>query len=131
MKSNGKIARTIDEYIQDFPQDVQVKLQSIRRLVKKLAPEAQETISYRMPAFYLNGNLVYFAAFKGHVGFFPTASGVAAFEKQLSNYKHAKGSIQFPLKDHLPIALITRIVKYRAEENRKKQSAIGRKRKET
>lgn len=116
----GKGAHTIDEYIQMFPKDVQKKLESIRKLVRELAPEAQEKISYQMPTFYLNGNLVHFAAFKNHIGFYPTPSGIGAFQKELSKYKNGKGSVQFPMEEALPIELIKRMVKYRLEKNRGK-----------
>jgi uncharacterized protein YdhG (YjbR/CyaY superfamily) len=113
-------ASTIDEYIQMFPKEIQEKLESIRRLIQELAPEAQEKINYRMPTFYLNGNLVHFAAFEKHIGFYPTPSGISAFRKELSKYKNAKGSVQFPLDEEIPFELIKRIVLYRLEENRKK-----------
>ncbi len=112
--------QTIDDYIKSFPVDVQKKLESIRRLVKKLAPEAQEKISYQIPTFYLNGNLVHFAAFKNHIGFYPTPRGVSAFQKELSRYKNGKGSVQFPMDEPLPLDLIKRIVQFRLEKNRKK-----------
>lgn len=111
---------TIDDYIQTFPKEVQKKLGSIRQLIRELAPEAQEKISYRMPTFYLNGNLVHFAAYKNHIGLYPTPSGISAFKKELSRYKNAKGSVQFPMDESLPVDLIKRIVKYRLEKNRKK-----------
>jgi uncharacterized protein YdhG (YjbR/CyaY superfamily) len=117
---------TVDQYIEGFPRQVQRKLQSIRSLVRRLAPEAQEKISYRMPAFSLNGNLVYFAAFRNHIGLFPTASGVSAFAKELAKYEHGRGSIQFPIDEPLPMELIERIVKRRVEENRAKGSGPGR-----
>jgi uncharacterized protein YdhG (YjbR/CyaY superfamily) len=111
---------TIDDYIQTFPKEVQKKLGSIRQLIRELAPEAQEKISYRMPTFYLNGNLVHFAAYNNHIGLYPTPSGISAFKKELSKYKNAKGSVQFPMDESLPVDLIKRIVKYRLEKNRKK-----------
>jgi uncharacterized protein YdhG (YjbR/CyaY superfamily) len=110
---------TIDEYIRSFPKEVQKKLEIIRKLIRKLAPEAQEKISYQMPTFYLNGNLIHFAAFKNHIGLYPTSSGISAFQEELSRYKNAKGSVQFPLDEALPLDLIRRIVKYRIEKNRK------------
>jgi uncharacterized protein YdhG (YjbR/CyaY superfamily) len=113
--------KTPDEYIARFSGDVKKKLQAIRKLVSKLVPEATERISYGMPSFTLNGNLVYYAAFKDHIGFFPTASGVAAFEDKLAKYNHSKGTIQFPFDEPLPTALITKIVKFRVAENRKKK----------
>ncbi len=112
--------QTIDEYIAGFPPEVQEKLQKVRETIRKAAPDAQERISYKMPAFTLNGNLVYFSAFKNHIGFYPIPSGIARFEKELAPYKKAKGSVQFPLDKPIPYGLITRIVKFRAKENLKK-----------
>jgi uncharacterized protein YdhG (YjbR/CyaY superfamily) len=120
MEAKKQGIQTVDEYIQTFPKPVQKKLESIRQLVRELAPEAQEKISYQMPTFFLNGNLVYFAAFKNHIGFYPTPNGISSFQKELSKYKHAKGSVQFPMDEELPLELIKRIVKYRLEKNRKK-----------
>jgi uncharacterized protein YdhG (YjbR/CyaY superfamily) len=119
-KSKGYAS--IDEYIQSWPVDVQKKLTQIRKLVKSVAPEAQEKISYQMPAFFLHGNLVYFSAFKNHIGFYPGSGRIVfgTFKKELAKYKSGKGSVQFPLDEKLPLALIKRIVKYRAEENRAK-----------
>ncbi len=113
---------TMDDYIKDFPPNVQSKLKELRLLIKKIVPDAQEKISYRMPAFYLNGNLVYFAAHKNHIGFYPTASGISNFKDELSNYKFSKGAVQFPLNEALPKEIIKKIVRFRAEENRKKKS---------
>lgn len=107
---------TIDEYISAFPKDVQKILGQIRKIIKDAAPEAEEAISYQIPTFKLNGNLVHFAAFKNHIGFYPTPSGQKAFEKELSAYKSGKGSIQFPIDKPLPIPLIKKIVKFRVKE---------------
>jgi uncharacterized protein YdhG (YjbR/CyaY superfamily) len=126
MEEKKQGIRTIDEYIQGFPKQVQKKLESIRQLIRKLAPEAQEKISYQMPTFYLNGNLVHFAAFKNHIGIYPTPNGISAFQKGLSRYTSGKGSAQFPLDEALPVELIKRIVKYRLEQNRKKANTTGR-----
>jgi uncharacterized protein YdhG (YjbR/CyaY superfamily) len=115
-----KDVSSIDEYIGMFPPDVQVKLQQIRKTIHEAAPGAQEKISYKMPAFTLNGNLVYFAAFKSHIGFYPIPSGIEAFKEELSKYEQGKGSVQFPLDEPMPLDLIRRIVLFRAEENRKK-----------
>jgi uncharacterized protein YdhG (YjbR/CyaY superfamily) len=109
---------TIDEYIAAFPLEIQSILSNIREIVRKLAPEATEKISYQMPTFYLNGNLVHFAAFKKHIGFYPTPSGIEAFQEELSKYKGAKGSVQFPLNQPIPYDLIRKIVIYRLEESR-------------
>jgi uncharacterized protein YdhG (YjbR/CyaY superfamily) len=116
---------TIDEYIQSFPKPVQSKLEQIRHLVRELAPDAQEKISYQIPTFYLKGNLVHFAAFKGHIGFYPTPSGIEAFQKELSKYKNGKGSVQFPMDEPLPMELIRKMIKYRLEK--KSGNAYGKK----
>lgn len=118
MKTNH--AADIDAYIAAFPPDVQKKLQEIRATISKAAPEAEETISYAIPAFKLNGNLVHFAAFKNHIGFYPAPSGIEAFKKELSAYEGGKGTVQFPLTEPLPHALITKIVKFRVKINLEK-----------
>ena len=109
--------RTIDEYINTFPENVQRILNELRQTIKEAAPDAQETINYQIPTFTLNGNLVHFAAFEKHIGFYPAPSGMEAFEKELSAYKRAKGSVQFPIDQPLPLPLIRRIVEYRVKEN--------------
>jgi uncharacterized protein YdhG (YjbR/CyaY superfamily) len=114
---------TIDEYIGSFPPEIQKMLQALRAAVKAAAPEAQERISYRMPAFWLQGNLAYFAAFKNHIGFFPTSSGIRAFAKELSGYQSSKGGVQFPLDRPLPLKLVAKMVKYRVWENSKPAKA--------
>jgi uncharacterized protein YdhG (YjbR/CyaY superfamily) len=119
MESNKTTYNSIDEYIALFPEDIQKKLQDLRAVIKAAAPEAQEKISYQMPAFALKGNLVYFAAFKNHIGFYPAPRGIEAFKEELSAYKGAKGSVQFPLDQPLPFDLISRIVKFRVAENLK------------
>ncbi len=111
---------TIDEYIAQQPADVQPILQEIRAVIRQAAPEATEKISYQMPTFYLNGNLVHFAAYKHHIGFYPTPSGAEQFEQELSAYKRAKGSVQFPLDQPMPYDLIRRMVQFRAAENARK-----------
>ena len=111
---------SIDEYIADFPDDVQAILQQIRAVVKKAAPEAEETIKYAMPTFTLNGNLVHFAAYKNHIGFYPTPSGISTFEAELAPYKKAKGSAQFLLTQPIPYELIEKMVRLRVQENRVK-----------
>ncbi len=116
MAAREKI-QSVGEYLRNQPRETQVRLNAIRMIVRRLAPDAVERISYRMPAYFLNGALVWFAAFKNHIGFYPGASGVAAFRHEIENYKSAKGSIQFPLDQPLPTALIKRIVKYRVQEN--------------
>jgi uncharacterized protein YdhG (YjbR/CyaY superfamily) len=117
MAAPRKQFKTIDEYISTFPEDVRTILNELRKTIKEAAPEAEETINYQMPTFTLYGNLVHFAAFKNHIGFYPTPSGMEAFKKELSSYKGAKGSVQFPIDQPLPLPLIRRIVKYRVKEN--------------
>jgi uncharacterized protein YdhG (YjbR/CyaY superfamily) len=117
MKSEAASPKNIDEYIAGFPPETQKLLTEVRQAIKEVAPESEETISYQMPAFRLNGILVYFAAFKNHIGFFPTNSGVEAFKDELSRYKGGKGSIQFPFSEPLPLGLIKDIVKFRVAEN--------------
>jgi uncharacterized protein YdhG (YjbR/CyaY superfamily) len=113
----AKQFKTMDEYINTFPDDVQRILNELRQAIKETAPEAQETINYQIPTFTLNGNLVHFAAFKDHIGFYPTPSGMEVFKKELASYKGAKGSVQFPIDQPLPLPLIRRIVEYRVKEN--------------
>jgi uncharacterized protein YdhG (YjbR/CyaY superfamily) len=108
---------SIDEYIRSFPKEIQKLLKEVRDAIKATAPEATEKITYQIPTFYLNGNLVHFAAFKNHIGFYPTSSGIAAFKDELKEYNSAKGSVQFPLDKPMPIDLIKRIVKFRVLEN--------------
>lgn len=108
---------TIEEYIGTFPQETQQVLMHLRKLLKKAAPQAEETINYGIPTLVLKGNLVHFGGFKNHIGFYPTPSGIKAFEKELSVYEGAKGSIKFPLSEPLPDELITKIVHYRVAEN--------------
>ncbi|MGH8004386.1 MAG: iron chaperone [Limisphaerales bacterium] len=108
---------TIDEYIGSFPKDTQRILQTFHREIKSAAPQAAEAISYGIPTFKLNGNLVHFAAFKNHIGFYPTPSAIAAFKKELSPYKTSKGAIQFPIDEPMPLALISWMVKFRVKEN--------------
>ncbi len=130
MQSIQKGPQNIDEYIADFPPDVQKILQKIRLTVRKAAPQAEETIKYRMPTFTLNGNLVHFAAFKKHIGFYPTPTGTKEFQRELSVYKGAKGSVQFPLDQPIPFGLISRIVKFRVKENLAKAEAKAKRSKE-
>ena len=108
---------TIDEYHAAFPADVQERLQLFRKTIKKVIPEAEEVISYNMPAFKFNGVLVYYAGYQNHIGFYPTPSGIEAFKKELSGYVSAKGSVQFPIDKPMPLDLISEIVKFRVEEN--------------
>jgi uncharacterized protein YdhG (YjbR/CyaY superfamily) len=110
----------IDEYIASFPLSTQEILEQIRVTIRNVAPEAVEVISYGMPAFKLNGILVWFAAYSKHIGFYPKASVIEVFKKDISSYKSAKGSIQFPLNKPMPLELISEIVKYRVMENMQK-----------
>jgi uncharacterized protein YdhG (YjbR/CyaY superfamily) len=111
---------TIDEYIAQYPQDVQQILAKIRAVIKESAPTAVEKISYQMPAFYLNGYLIGFANHTRHIGFYPTPSGIEAFKEELSVYKSSKGAVQFPLDEPMPWELISKIVKFKVAENSKK-----------
>lgn len=118
--TNAQPAESIDAYIGQFPRTVQETLGRIRKLIAKAAPEAEEAMKYQIPTFVLNGNLVHFAAFEHHVGLYPTPSGIVQFQKELAGYRTAKGSIQFPLDQEIPYALIQQIVEFRVEENRAK-----------
>ncbi|MDQ6764306.1 MAG: DUF1801 domain-containing protein [Bacteroidota bacterium] len=115
----------VDEYIKAFPKETQTTLEQVRQTIKKAAPAAEESISYAMPAYKLNSRpLVYFAGYENHIGLYATPSGHKAFEKELAKYKQGKGSVQFPLNEAMPLDLITRIVKFRAEGNVKKEKKI-------
>jgi uncharacterized protein YdhG (YjbR/CyaY superfamily) len=127
MQANQTPPKTIDEYIAGFPGDVQEILQQIRQTIREAAPDAQEKISYQMPTFTLNGNLIHFAAFKNHIGLYPTPTGIEEFEKELSVYERGKGSVRFPLDKPIPFDLISRIVKFRVKENLARAEAKGRK----
>ncbi len=107
---------SVDDYIRGFPKSTQKLLQQMRRTIRKAAPAAQERISYQMPASYLNRNLVYFAAYERHIGFYPTSSPMKAFKKELSGYETSKGTVRFPIDQPLPLALIGRIVRFRVAE---------------
>lgn len=109
--------KDIDEYVSSYPKEIQKLLEQFRATIKKAAPAAEEVISYGMPAFKLNGLLVWFAAYSKHIGFYPRVSAIKAFKKELSIYKGAKGSVQFPFDKPLPLGLISKIVKFRANEN--------------
>lgn len=115
--------KNVDDYIAAFPVETRVLLEELRSAIIKAAPEADEVISYQMPAYKLNGVLVYFAGYERHLGFYPTASGITAFKKELSIYKSAKGSVQFPLDKPLPLTLISKIVKFRVKENQQKEKS--------
>jgi uncharacterized protein YdhG (YjbR/CyaY superfamily) len=129
MKTNEAGFTSIDEYIATFPEEVQVKLEELRATIKAAAPDAEEKISYQMPTFALKGNLVHFAAHKTHIGFYPTPSGIEAFQRELSVYESSKGAVQFPIDKPLPLELISKIVKFRVAENLKKAEEKSGKRK--
>lgn len=118
MKATGGSPRNIDDYIGGFPRDVQSKLQEMRTTISDAAPEAQEAIKYGIPTFVLNQNLVHFAAFKNHIGFYPAPSAIEHFQSELASYTHAKGSVQFPLDGPMPLDLVRKIVKFRVKEAR-------------
>lgn len=109
--------KSIDEYISAFPKETQDLLNKICAAIQKAAPKAVVKISYGIPTFVLNGNLVHFAAYKNHIGFYPAPSGIIAFKKELSDYKYSKGAVQFPIEKPIPFSLITKIVKFRVKEN--------------
>jgi uncharacterized protein YdhG (YjbR/CyaY superfamily) len=127
MKTEQKAPRNIDEYIAGFPQDVQEILEKIRLTIRKAAPEAEEKISYQIPTFTLIGNLVHFAAFKKHIGFYPTSTGIEKFKNELSIYEGGKGSVKFPLDEPIPFAKISKIVKFRIKENLDRAAAKAKK----
>lgn len=110
-------SRLVDDYIKAFPKPVRERLEAMRAAIRQEAPEASERISYGMPTFYLNGNLVHYAAFKAHIGFYPTPSGTEEFQDRIARYKHNKGSIQLPLDEDLPLDLVREIVRFRVKEN--------------
>jgi len=120
--------KDMDAYIAAFPKDVQKILEKIRATIRKAAPEAKETITYRIPTFTLKGNLVHFAAFKTHVGFYPTPTGIEKFKTELSIYEGAKGSVKFPLDKPIPLGLIGEIVRFRVSENLERARTGGKKR---
>ncbi|HEX9068589.1 MAG TPA: DUF1801 domain-containing protein [Ktedonobacterales bacterium] len=123
MDSHQGSFQTIDEYIATFPADIQALLQAVRATIREAAPEAKERISYQISTFTLHGNLVHFAAFKRHIGFYPTSSGTAAFHDELAPYVVSKGTVRFPLDQPLPMELIARIVRFRVTENLSRAAA--------
>jgi uncharacterized protein YdhG (YjbR/CyaY superfamily) len=128
MKANPNGPRDIDEYIAGFPRDVQQILRKIRQTIRKAAPGAEETISYKMPAFSLNGSLVHFAAYAKHIGMYPAPTGVREFKKELSLYQAAKSTLRIPLDEPIPFAFISKLVKFRVKENRSKARRAVKKR---
>ena len=119
---------TVDEYIEAFPPDVRAILEKLRAAIRRAAPDAKESISYRMPAYMLNGPLVYFAAHKAHVGLYALPSAVVAFAERLGSYETSKGTIQFPFERELPLALIEEIVRFRVAENEGRAALKAKKR---
>lgn len=116
----------VDDYISFFPEKTRKMLEELRTLIRKTVPEATEEISYQMPAYKLNGPVVYFAGYDKHIGFYPTGTGIKAFEMELSGYKWSKGAVQFPLDKPLPVDLIVRMVKFKVEENAGKEKKKGK-----
>ncbi|MFY9556920.1 MAG: DUF1801 domain-containing protein [Blastocatellia bacterium] len=127
MRTKQTAPNDIDEYIAGFPNDVQEILEKIRMTIRKAAPDAEETIKYQMPTFTLNGNLVHFAAFKKHIGFYPAPRGIEEFKTELSGYEGDKSTVRFPLDKPIPFALISRIVKFRVKKNLERAKAKGKK----
>lgn len=123
MKTDRTKTYDIDKYIAGFTKEKQKLLEQLRAIIRKAAPQAQETISYGMPSFKQNGMLVYFAAWKNHIGFYPSSSGIKAFKKDLSPFNVSKGTVQFPLDKPLPKGLVTKIVKFKVKENLEKTRA--------
>lgn len=128
MKAGQAGPRDIDEYIAGFPADVRKLLERIRRTIRKAAPGAEEAIRYRIPTFTLNGNLVHFAAYKEHIGFYPAPTGIERFKRELSAYGSGKGTLKFPLDEPIPFDLIGKVVKFRVQENLAKAGKAKRKR---
>lgn len=129
MKSGQPVPQTIDEYIACHTPEIQEKLEKIRATIRKAAPKAEEAISYMIPTFKLHGNLVHFAAYKNHIGFYPGAGGIAAFQEELAGYETSKGTVQFSLDKRLPLTLIAKIVKFRVQQNLDKAAAKAAKKK--
>ena len=129
MRTNQAVPENIDEYIAGFPKDVQAILAKIRETIRKAAPDAEEAMKYQIPTFTLQGNMVHFGAYKNHIGFYPTPTGIEKFKKELSAYEGAKGSVQFPLDKPIPYGLISTIVKFRAKENLERAAAKKAKKK--
>jgi uncharacterized protein YdhG (YjbR/CyaY superfamily) len=127
MNAEPTTPKDIDEYIAGFPKEVQEILEKIRKTIREAAPDAEEAIKYQIPTFTLKGNLVHFAAFKKHIGFYPAPRAIEEFKDELSVYKGAKGSVQFPLGEPVPYDLISRIVKFRVSGNLEKAKAKGKK----
>jgi len=127
MENRAEPVNEIDDYVAGFPAEVQEKLQKVRQAIRAAAPDAREKISYQMPTFWLKGNLVHFAGYEKHIGFYPAPSGITQFQDQLAGYKSAKGSVQFPLDQPVPYELIGEITRFRVQENLAKAAAKGKK----
>ena len=127
MKAAATKFKTVDEYLSTFPPKTKSILRELRNTIKQAAPQAEELISYNMPAFKLNGVLVYYAAYKEHIGFYPTSSPIRVFKNELTDYKTSKGAIQFPIEESIPMGLVKRIVKFRVNENLGKTKAKKKK----
>ena len=112
-----KTCATINEYISEFPEEIRFKLEQIRETIQQAAPEAKEAVRYGMPTFVLNGNLVHFAAYKNHIGFYPAPSGIDAYLDELAVYRTGKGTIQFPIDQPIPFNLVKKVVEFRVNEN--------------
>ncbi len=123
MPADPSAPRNIDEYIAGYPKDVQKTLREVRKTIRKAAPAAEETIKYKMPTYTLNGNLIYFAAFKNHIALYPAPKGSAKFNKELAAYRGAKSSVRFPLDKPIPHDLVSQIVKLRVKTNLEKAKA--------
>lgn len=127
MSMKASAPKNIDQYIAGFPKSVQEILQEMRAIVRAAAPDAQETLKYRMPTFVLGENLVHFAAFENHIGWYPTPSAIEAFRRELAGYERAKGSVQFPLGQPVPFALIEKMVQFRVKEARERKMSKRKK----
>jgi uncharacterized protein YdhG (YjbR/CyaY superfamily) len=127
MKAKQKKPTTIDEYIADFPPDVQPLLEKVRASIRKAAPKAEEAIKYQMPAFVLNGNLIYFAGYKNHIGLYPGSKPIEEFQDELSRYETSKGTVRLPLDKPVPVALIGKITKFCVKRNAERAALKGKK----
>ncbi len=123
MKKENAVPKTVDEYLKTFSPEVRSKLENLRQTIRKAAPKAEELISYQMPAYKYQGILVYFGAYKNHIGFYPTAKGIETFKKELSAYEGSRGTVRFPPDKLIPLGLISKIVKFRVKENEAKKKA--------
>jgi len=123
--------KSVLQYLSTLPEDIQFKVEELRETIRQAAPEATEVISYNMPAYKMNKVLVYFAVYRNHIGFYPTGSGIAAFQKEIAAYKNSKGAVQFPINEKLPLALVSRMVKFRLEADAEEARLKAEKRKKT